>query len=277
MSTGDVDLIGETIYSFNTQTYANRELIILDTHPQEMKFSEPLKANAELYRVPRAKFNTAQEKMKYALFLATVKGADYVAWFQPGDIYLPGHLSTLAGMIPEEHQHGDEMFPFRIGHMDKFFDSYAFPMEMTVQPHSVGIGGWIHEHVSGHATNFDAPFGLPDFAYGKLPWHTIFLGGPILPGYIFNWTKQREEQAHLDYQSMEGQISGEKAFALTEDKAAAVDISNTPVQIGWKLAYEHLARNKFYGTSFDIPKSTGPLWTQSGRLGSGCCAMCSTR
>lgn len=272
LTTGDVSLIGETIHSFNVQTYLNRELIILDTHPQEMRFDAPLFSHTMHYRVPRAKFTTAEDKMKYGLFLATVREADFVAFWQPGDIYLPQHLATLVDRAPEAHERRDAGMPFRVGHMDKFIGNASFPLrDFRSAPHSVGLGGYIHEHVLGHATNFQAPGAAPEIAYNKLPWHTVFLGGPTLPGYIYRWSERREFEQLIEDRQLNSGMSAEQAYECLEDDNGTRDISARRARIAWTVDYEKLAQEKYYGSSFNLPKSTTPLWTESGGLGDGCC------
>lgn len=275
--------LGETIASFNKQTYQNKELVILDTHPLPMKFESSLGASAMYYPVPRSKFSTHEERFKYALFLATVRGADYVAFWSPGDIFFPWHFADLIDRIPNQQCEAcTSPYPFRIGHLNGFLmkDPEGWPQSpkqiyMTHGSEAPNLSGYIFQHWTGHSVDWDAPGAPPEVVYSKLPWHTVLLGPPKVPGYIEMWNREKALFAGWWDELGSNKRTQEEIWDRAEDYFTTAGFSNPPLNIShWRYDYEALALARwgtYNGKNVDIPAGTISLWPEGWRLGGDSC------
>lgn len=126
---GRKKLAEEAIQSFLAQTYPNKKLLIVNTHPDPVWFVEDF-PDIIVYNVSDEEYGEIRKKYDYAFRL--VETSWLVPW-DDDDIFLPWHLESLASAIPQE----PTIFPARVVYPLKFYSlkneikEVSGPMWMT--------------------------------------------------------------------------------------------------------------------------------------------------
>jgi len=213
-------LAEEAIESFIYQTYPNKKLLIVNTHPDPVFFDREYD-NIEVVNVPDSMFDCLNCKYEYAFRLIKTQ------WFAPwedDDIFMPWHLEQLMESIgvPEE-------LPRKIG--TGIYGKY-FSIENVIKEKSGPMwSSCIFEAFHQGESTLHCPHIMDgcDSYIQSLKWKDIWLNKPV--SYIYRWGTG-------DYHASG---FGANEFARTEDKKdrakkSAISLKD-PMRPHWKRDY----------------------------------------
>ncbi len=106
---GRKEVAEESVESFLRQTYPHRRLVIVNTHPDPVRF-EKAYPNIGVYNLKPDTFKNLNEKYNFAL--SRVKTKWFASW-DSDDIWLPWHLENLVANIQNVKQTD---LPMKIGY-----------------------------------------------------------------------------------------------------------------------------------------------------------------
>lgn len=238
-------MIGEAVASFIQQTYPNKKLIILDSHPQEIQWDRSLPSNIQYLKVKSHDFKDLSEKTHYALSLVK---SELVYQQEDDDKTLPFALDRLVKAYVAEKSK-NPVHPIRVGHTEH----YATDGGLNGLPLKVGLYGnlcwarYAFEHRSGHWQNADGnPF---DVKYMELPWQTVMLNYPEeVPGYLYSWNNCQHH-----FSGFYGQRPHDELYRYFEGEHSKQDISKIKVKVEWRNDYRAECANVLRAKGIVLP------------------------
>jgi len=227
LTCGRIKWIGDSIESFYKQTYPNKKLLIIDTHPSNISFKIPLPLNVSYIKCKSKDFKTLGEKTLYALSLVK---SDFTCMWEDDDVWLSHHLESCVKRIPVEVSD----IPLRIGHDKCFYlegDGESIPFRGNITD-----GLWwcryIFGHKDGHWQNAkDNPF---DAHYMRLNFKDIIFTDES-PSYIYRWNNS---QSHMS--GFYDRMNHEEVYRFFEDAHSKENICDSVVDISWKIDYQSI-------------------------------------
>ena len=230
---GRTKCIGEAIYSFMNQSYANRELIIFDTHLQDMIFDMELPSNIKYVKGNSHDYKSIGDKCRYVINL--IDGDLFCMW-EDDDIWLREHIEVLVreyerykvsgiksnGLVKVGHKKHYSM----LGGVDK--DVYSI-----VEDSNVCWQRYLYENGDMDYSNMSEP---SDVYFVSL-YASVYLEDGNRPTYVYRWDNG---QHHMS--GYYGQRTYEELYRMCEDASCGNDISNEVVSIGWRHDYEYIIK-----------------------------------
>lgn len=218
--------IGESIYSFINQTYSRKKLIILDTHPQDIKFDIDLPDSISYIKMESSKFNNLGDK--YRELMGMVDTELFCIW-EDDDLWLSSHLERLASSYTLEmaqsskrHKIGNRKHFFICGGVDK-------PISKLMITSNVCWCRYAFENKELSTLQFQEPCDVSILKSFEPTWQ------PDGPTYIYRWANGQEHMS-----GFYGRMSYNDLFRFFEDKLCKVDISEICVNVSWRHDYETL-------------------------------------
>jgi len=95
---GRRDFAEEAVESFLRQTYSNKRLLIINTHPDPVWFEQE-NPNIDIHNCRPDTFKNLNEKYNYGF--SQIKTNWWCPW-DSDDIWMPWHMENLAGGIPDK-------------------------------------------------------------------------------------------------------------------------------------------------------------------------------
>ena len=228
---GRTTCIGESIYSFINQTYENKKLIILDTHPQDITFDIPLPKNITYLKEDSHKYSNLGDKYKQ---LIKAIDTDLFCIWEDDDIWLPNHIESLVELY---NPNDKSKRPLKLGHESHF--SVLGGVDRPI--HHLSIGGnvcwcrYIFENKNINVDNLIEPFDINFLGLFDHVWENK----NNMPTYLYRWDNG---QCHMS--GLYGSKSYDELYRSFEDALSKEDISDV-VTIGWRHNYLELCNTVF--------------------------------
>lgn len=248
LTCGRTKCIGESIASFMQQTYQNKRLIIVDTHPQDMVFDRPLPDNIQIIKVPSGQFQSLSDKTRFALQQVPAE-AELMAMWEDDDLWLPFHLE----MLVKEYRVIKAMnppAPIRIGHQKNWFiqgGNDNIPVTIEVMENVA----WCRFLFEVNREFWDKAIGNPfDVKFMELNWHSVWLRSPKFPpSYGYRWNS-----SSLHMSGLYGSMPHEQLFRVCEDKHSSQDVSGITVRLSWRRDYTAMIREWYGSNGIELPE-----------------------
>lgn len=221
--------IGESIYSFINQTYpeANRKLIILDTHPQDLHLDIFLPTNITYLKRDSHSYKNLGDK--YRELVGMVDSELFCIW-EDDDLWLPTHLESMAQTY-NSADHSESNKPRKFGNKYHYTIMGGVGKPIT----HVKIEGnycwcrYLYEKKNFEVSAVPEPFDIHFLALFDTVWQS---GNPT---YIYRWDNG---QCHMS--GLYGSRSYDDLYRMFEDNLSQIDISNILVEIKWCHDYTTL-------------------------------------
>lgn len=228
---GRTKCIGESIYSFLNQTHQNKKLIILDTHPQDIKFDTSLPNQITYIKEDSHKFSNLGDKFRY---LINMVDTDLFCIWEDDDLWLSKHMENLTNLY-HENKHLSLNKPLSVAHINHF--TILGGVEKPVYKVTIGSNvcwcRYLFENKNINVNILPEPF---DVSFLRL-FSPIWINKNIMPTYIYRWDNG---QCHMS--GLYGQKPYNELYRMFEDGLTKVDISNEPVQFMWRHDYPELCK-----------------------------------
>lgn len=216
--------IGESIYSFINQTYPYKKLIILDTHPQDIKFDIKLPGNISYLKESSFKFSNLGEKFKH---LIKMVDTELFCIWEDDDIWLPNHLEILCKIYkPSENK-----TPYKIGNKDHF--AMLGGVDKSISQLNISSNycwcRYLYENKNIDIDSLPEPLDIHFLA----KFNTIY--SDDIPTYIYRWDNG---QCHMS--GAYGQKSYNELYRLFENSLSLVNVGSQTVNVAWRHDYTRL-------------------------------------
>jgi hypothetical protein len=223
---GRTKCIGESIFSFLNQTYQNKKLIILDTHPQDMKFDISLPSNVIYIKEDSHKFSNLGGKFKQLIGMVDT---DLFCIWEDDDLWLPNHMENLA-ILYHENKYLSPNKPLSMAHINHFsiLGGVEKPVYKVEISSNVCWCRYLFENKNVNADVLPEPF---DVAFLGL-FHPVWMDKNISPTYLYRWDNG---QCHMS--GLYGQKPYDELYRMFEDGLSKIDISNEKISIMWRHDY----------------------------------------
>ena len=225
---GRIKCIGESIYSFINQSYQNKKLIILDTHPQDIKFNINLPDNVIYLKENSFKYKNLGDK--YKQLIGNIDSDLFCIW-EDDDLWLSNHIQSLVELYDTSDKTGTK--PLRIGHPKHFcvlggVDKPLYKLDISS---NVCWCRYLFENKNINPKDLQEPFDVSFIGLFNSVW------SDTTPTYLYRWDNG---QCHMS--GLYGQKSYDELYRLFEDSLSKVDISDEVVKIEWKYDYEKMCK-----------------------------------
>jgi len=235
---GRYDVAQESVESFLAQTYPNKKLMIVNTHPDPVYFEEDFSSyEIEIHNLPNPQMNLHD---KYTWALQHIDTQWCMAW-DSDDIFLPWHIENLVANISKVPQNGR---PKRIGELYRFASNHN-----AIR----GFGGRLWQMY------IFEPYELKDVehpevhfgTFAKPKWDEYLIDQTKYPlSFIYRWgmnIPHGSERATKEERDEHSRESREKYSAIPLKK---------PFRPHWKQNYLEDVRSFLASSSKTIPIAT---------------------
>lgn len=169
LSYGRPQLSVEAVECFLRQTYYNKRLIIINTHPTPIRFV----SNYDNITVHNIKpLNRLSDVYRYGMDLIET---DYFCVWDDDDLFLPWHIEDRIKFILE-HPEFDA-----VGHN---WCVFSIENKMTELAKNMFVAQYLYKN---NGIRPDSGIACWDLNWDKKPWNRGFLNFPTKPSYIYRW------------------------------------------------------------------------------------------
>jgi hypothetical protein len=220
--------IGESIFSFINQTYPNRKLIILDTHPQDMKFNIKFPDNIFYVKSDSKQYSNLGDKYRH---LITMVDTELFCIWEDDDIWLPNHLESLVQTYNMAII--EPMKRYKIGHPKHFamYGGVGKPITYLKLDGNCCWCRYLFENKQLDSVDLKEPCDISLLTSFDSIWSIQ------LPTYIYRWDNG---QCHMS--GLYGQKSYNDLYRMFEDLLSTVDISSKIIDVKWLHDYPALCK-----------------------------------
>ncbi len=214
--------IGESLYSFINQSYPNLKLIILDTHPQNIKFNIELPPNISYIKGNSTDYKNLGEKFKH---LISMVDTELFCIWEDDDLWLLNHFEQLVEAFVSKK---DPNKKIKVGNMDHFLimGGVNKPISLVQITRNYCWSRYVYENKNLNIDNIEEPFDIHFLPLFETVWS---VGKPT---YIYRWDNG---QGHMS--GLYGVMSYNELYRRCEDDLMKNDISNITVEIKWRHDY----------------------------------------
>ena len=169
LSYGRPQLSVEAVECFLKQTYSNKKLIIVNTHPSPVYFDEPYN-NIEVHNIKP--LNKLSDVYRYGLDLIT---SDYFCIWDDDDLFMPWHIEDRINTAIE-HSEFDA-----IGHTHCVFSCDGIIKELA---QNMFVAQYLYKN---NGIRPDAGIACWDVNWHDKPWKRFNFTFPLKPSYVYRW------------------------------------------------------------------------------------------
>lgn len=229
---GRTTCIGESIFSFINQTYTNIKLIILDTHPQDIRFNIAMPDNIIYIKEDSKKFTSLGDKYRNLLDMVNT---DFFCIWEDDDIWLSSHLEKLVNTYKSLSL--DSSKRYKIGNI-KHFTTYGGvekPISKLILESNCCWQRYIYQNKMLNTVDLTDPCDVSLLNSFNTAWQS---GSPT---YVYRWDNGQGHMSGLYGLSH----THSELYRIFEDKSCNIDISNVTVDVSWRHDYETLCKGVF--------------------------------